>query len=377
MSRLLQLQKCGQSYWLDNLTRAMLRNGELKRRIEVEGLGGVTANPSTFAAALQSGDYDADLRRLAREGHSTDEIYECLLVGDVREACDLLAPVHQHTARLNGYVSLEVSPHLAHDAVGTMREARRFRDLVDRPNLLIKVPGTMAGFLAIQQLIYEGISVNITLLFSLPAYEAVIEAYITGLERRVAEKRSVREITSVASFFLSRIDRLVDRLLLQRDRPSEGHGSSSAMRGRAAIASAKLAYRSFRRAFSGERWDRLAVKGAVVQRPLWASTSTKDPSYRDVMYVEPLIGHDTITTMPEPTIRAFDDHGEVRPNEIEEGVEDAARTVRDLSDAGIDLHCVAWQLEHEGITQFTDAFDKAQRELEEKRRQSVSKPAAA
>lgn len=216
-----------------------------------------------------------------------------------------------------------------------------------------------------------------TLLFSVSAYEAVIEAYFSGLERRSAERRSLREVTSVASVFLSRIDRLVDRLLVQHDRPSDGRALSGTFKGKAALASAKLAYRSFRRAFSGERWDRLAVKGARLQRPLWASTSTKDPSYCDVFYVESLIGRDTIVTMPEQTIRAFQDHGEIKPNAIEQGVEEASRTIQDLAEAGIDLHCVAWQLEHEGITQFTDAFDGAHREVEAKRRQAVSKPAAA
>ena len=377
MSALVQLQQCGQSVWLDNLTRSMLRSGELRRRIDDEGLTGITANPSTFAIALASGDYDADVRRLAREGYGTDEIYTRLLVGDVQEACDLLSGVYRTTAGVDGYVSLEVSPGLAHDAVGTIREARKFRDRVTRPNLLIKVPGTVAGVLAIQQLIYEGISVNVTLLFSLPAYEAVMEAYFSGLERRSAERRSVRDVTSVASLFVSRIDRLVDQLLAQRDRPSEGRAVSAGLRGKAGVASAKLAYRSFRRAFGGERWDRLAVKGALVQRPLWASTSTKDPSYRDVVYVESLIGRDTINTMPEQTARAFSDHGVVHADAIEQGAEEAARAIQDLSEAGIDLHCVAWQLEHEGIRQFTDAFDRAHRELEEKRRQSLSTPAAA
>lgn len=377
MSRLLELQRCGQSYWLDNLTRGMMRSGDLKRRIDEEGLRGVTANPSTFALALRSGDYDADIERLARQDHSTEQIYEELLVRDVQEACDLFTGINHASDRLDGYVSLEVSPHLAHDATGTMREARRFRELVDRPNLLVKVPGTMAGFLAIEQLLYEGISINVTLLFSLPAYEAVIEAYLSALERRSAEKRSLKDVTSVASFFLSRIDRLVDQLLLQLDRPSEGRPMSAALRGKAAVASAKLAYRSFRRAFSGERWDRLAVKGATLQRPLWASTGTKDPSFRDVMYVEPLIGPDTVNTMPEQTIRAFADHGQVKPDQIEQQVEAAARTIQDLSGTGIDLRCVAWQLEHEGIRQFTEAFDGAHREVEEKRRLAVSRPAAA
>ena len=377
MTRLLQLQKCGQSYWLDNLTRAMIRSGELQRRIDHEGLRGITANPTTFGVALASGDYDEDIKHLAREGYETDEIYEKLLVRDVQEACDLLQEVHGNSERRDGFVSLEVSPHLAHDPAGTMREARRFSRLVNRPNVFIKVPGTRAGFLAIEQLLYEGLCINITLLFSLSAYEAVIEAYLSALERRLAEKRSLEDIASVASFFLSRIDRLVDQLLMQRDRPSDGRSLSTTLRGKAAVASAKLAYRSFRQAFTGERWERLAVKGAKVQRPLWASTGTKDASYSDVYYVEPLIGRDTVNTMPEKTIRAFADHGEVKPNQIEQGVEQAARTIQDLSDAGIDLHCVAWQLEHEGVKQFDEAFDSAHRALEEKRRQAVIKPAAA
>jgi transaldolase len=217
----------------------------------------------------------------------------------------------------------------------------------------------------------------VTLLFSLPAYEAVIEAYLSGLEHRSADGRSLHDVTSVASFFLSRIDRLVDQLLFQRDRPSDGRALSAGLRGKAAVACAKLANHSFRRAFSGERWDRLAVKGAAVQRPLWASTSTKDPSYRDVFYVESLIGRDSIVTMPEQTIKAFKDHGEVRPNTVAQDVEEAARTIQNLAEGGIDMHCVAWQLEHEGIKQFTDAFDRAHREVEEKRRHALTAPAAA
>lgn len=355
----------------------MIRNGELQRRINEEGLRGITANPTTFGFALDSGDYDNDIKRLAREGYGTDEIYDKLLVSDVQEACDLLLDVHRASQRIDGFVSLEVSPKLAHDSDGTMREARRFSELVNRPNLFIKVPGTMAGFVAIEQLLYEGYCINITLLFSLSAYDAVIEAYLSALERRVAHKRSLDDVASVASFFLSRIDRLVDQLLMQRDRPGDQRSPSVTLRGQAAVSSAKLAYRSFRQAFSGERWERLAVKGARVQRPLWASTGTKDPSYSDVYYVEPLVGRDTVNTMPEKTIRAFADHGEVKANRIEQGVEQAAQTFQDLSHAGIDLQYVAWQLEHEGIRQFTEAFDHAHRMLEEKRRQAVSKPAAA
>jgi len=375
-SRLRQLAKCGQSYWLDNLTRAMIRNGDLRRRITDDGLSGITANPTTFGQALKSGDYDQDIVRFAREGRSTEDIYEHLLVADVREACDLLHEVYESSGRVDGFVSLEVSPHLAHDSTGTVQEARRYWEAVQRPNLLIKVPGTKAGRFAIEQLLYDGISINITLLFSLPAYEAVIEAYLAAMERRLAEQRPLEAVRSVASFFLSRIDRLVDQLLLQRDVRGDAHPRSARLRGQAAVASAKLAYREFRQAFAGERWDRLSVKGAAVQRPLWASTGTKDPHYSDVMYVEHLIGRDTINTMPEATAKAFADHGQVQPNRVDEQVEQAARTIHDLAQAGIELDCVAWQLEHEGVRQFIDAFDMAHEALEEKRRRAVLDPAA-
>jgi transaldolase len=365
MNRLAALHDCGQSYWLDNLKRGMLTGGELAHRIGKEGLRGVTANPTTFGQALQSDAYDADIRALVRRGNTTEEIYDHLLVGDVQQACDLLSDVHRESGGIDGFVSLEVSPHLAYDPQGTMAEARRYVAAVDRPNLYIKIPGTRPGVAAIEQMVYEGVSINITLLFSVAGYQAVSEAYLSALERRLADGRPVNHVRSVASFFLSRIDVLVDALLAQRrttgaDRPAED------LRGQAAIASAKLAYQSFKATTAGERWEWLASKGASVQRPLWASTGTKNPRYRDVYYVEPLIGRDTVTTMPEQTIAAFADHGEVRADTVEEGVEQAGRTSRSLHDLGIPLDSVAWQLEHEGVQKFIDAYDAAMKALHAK-----------
>ena len=366
MNRLLDLQNCGQSYWLDNLTRKMLVNGDLARRIRDEGLRGITANPATFGQALKSDEYDQDIRDGAAQGRTTSEIYEHLLVTDVKQACDLLLDVHRQTDGIDGYVSLEVSPHLAHDPEGTMQEARRYVALVDRPNLFIKIPGTEQGVIAIEQMLYEGVSVNVTLLFSVAAYHVVLEAHMAALERRAAEGLPLRPVMSVASFFLSRIDVLVDQLLSQRVSGGDDQ-RIGALRGQAAVASAKLAYQAFRNGIGTERWRRLASHGARVQRPLWASTGTKNPAYRDVYYVEPLIGRDTVNTMPEATIEAFADHGEAKPDAIEQNVEQASRTIEQLTGLGIDLDRVAWQLEHEGVQKFINAFDTAVKALDVKR----------
>lgn len=366
MNRLRELERCGQSYWLDNLTRKMLANGELARRIRDEGLRGITANPATFGLALKGDEYDQDIRESAAQGRTTSEIYEHLLVTDVKQACDLLMDVHRQTDGIDGYVSLEVSPHLAHDPEGTMQEARRYVALVDRPNLFIKIPGTQQGVIAIQQMLYEGVSVNVTLLFSVAAYQAVMEAHMAALERRAAEGLPLRQVMSVASFFLSRIDVLVDQLLSQRVSGGDDQ-RLGALRGQAAVASAKLAYQVFRKGVGTERWRQLASQGARVQRPLWASTGTKNPAYRDVYYVESVIGRDTVNTMPEATIEAFADHGEAKPDAIEQHVEQASRTIEQLNHFGIDLDRVAWQLEHEGVQKFIDAFDAAVKALDVKR----------
>jgi transaldolase len=364
-----QLLTYGQSYWLDNLTRHMITGGELKEWIRDHGLRGITANPTTFREALTSRDYDRHIESLTREGRSTKEIYEALLIHDVQQACDLFSDVYRETDGLDGYVSLEVSPHLAHDTEATMAEARRYVDRVNRPNLYIKVPATDAGIPAIEQLLFEGIAVNITLLFSIPSYQAVIEAYISALERRVTSRQPLETVVSVASFFVSRIDVLVDQLLQRRIPLGNGSRQSSAaqLQGRAAIANAKLAYRTFRQAFGSDRWARLAVKGARVQRPLWASTGTKNPAYGDVMYVESLVGRDTVNTMPETTLRAFADHGRVVSDAVEAELEQAELVMFQLEKTGINFNCVTWQLEHEGVQKFVDAYDAAIAALDKKR----------
>jgi len=361
MNQLHRLSEYGQSYWLDNLTRDMIDSGELERRVSEEDLRGVTSNPSTFSSAIiNSTDYDDQIAALVKDGRSIVEIYETLAIRDVRDACDILMPVYESTAGLDGYVSLEVSPYLAHDTEGTKEEARRLFAAVDRPNCLIKIPGTPEGIPAIEQMLYEGVNVNVTLLFSVQAYEQVARAYLRALDRREAEGKPVDNLTSVASFFLSRIDVLTDQLLSQRIVPEYKESMKvrpEPLLGRTAIASAKIAYQRFRDIFSGEEWEPLAKKGARVQRPLWASTSTKDPLYSDVRYVEPLIGEDTVNTMPESTITAFADHGTCEASTIVEDVEEAHTTLRQLEECGIDLELVTTQLVNEGVRKFIDPFD--------------------
>ena len=369
-SPLKQLLDCGQSYWLDNLTQHMIAGGELKGWIEDHGLRGITANPTTFGEALTSRNYDRQIESLVREGRSTKDIFETLLINDVQQACDLLHPTYIETEGLDGYVSLEVSPHLAHDTEGTLDEARHYVKRVGRPNLFVKVPATEVGIPVIEQLLFEGIAINITLLFSIQSYQAVIEAYLSALERRVTAEQPLENVVSVASFFVSRIDVLVDQLLQRRIPAGNGGRRSLAARlqGRAAIANAKLAYRTFQQAFSSDRWARLAAQGARVQRPLWASTGTKNPAYRDVVYVESLVGRDTVNTMPEATLRAFMDHGRVVPDAVQAEQEDAEVVMQQLEEAGVNFNCVTWQLEHEGVQKFVDAYDSALQALDEKRR---------
>lgn len=368
--RLHKLHECGQSYWLDNLTRGMMTNGDLDRRIREEGLRGITANPTTFGKALASDEYDYHIRDLAGRGNATKQIYEDVLVRDVQRACDLLDGVHRESDGIDGFVSLEVSPHLAYDPDGTMDEARRYVALVDRPNLYIKIPGTQRGVAAIEEMLYEGVSINITLLFSVASYEAVSDAYLSAMERRLTEGLPLKQVMSVASFFLSRIDVLVDQLLAQRRTASEDKQLTD-LRGQAAVASAKLAYQTYLKTVRSERWEWLASKGARPQRLLWASTGTKNPAYHDLYYVEPLIGRDTVNTMPEKTIRAFADHGDVQPDTIEKDVEQAQSVAQALGAMGIGLDHVAWQLEHEGIQKFIDAYDTALHTLDDKLREPV------
>jgi transaldolase len=371
MNPLNELITYGQSYWLDNLTRAMIDNGQLQKRVDEQGLRGVTSNPAIFNKAISgSDDYDDQIAQLVREQRSIDEIYEQLVVTDVQDACDILRPVYDASDGVDGFVSLEVSPYLAHDTEATMHEARRLFQAVSRPNVLIKIPGTPAGLPAIEEMLYEGININVTLLFSLQSYEAVAQAYVRAIERRVADGEPVKNVASVASFFLSRIDVLVDQLLLEhRVRPetSQGHDPRpEQLVGKVAVASAKLAYQNFKTIFRGSRWQALEAKDARVQRPLWASTSTKNPLYSDVCYVEPLIGPHTVNTMPDETIDAFLDHGTIAENSVEAELEEAREVLRNLEAVGVDLESATQQLLDEGVQKFVDPFDVLMRTLAQK-----------
>jgi transketolase len=371
MNSLLKLREHGQSYWLDNLTRKALRTGELARRVEHDGLCGVTSNPKTFHDAIVNGpEYREEIDAAARRGLSAEQLYETLVVADVQMACDVLRPVYDSSKGADGFVSLEVSPYLAHDTEASIAEARRLAQQVARPNLMIKIPGTKPGIQAVEQLLFEGLNVNVTLLFSVERYLDFQNAYLSALERRLAAGRSVSDVRSVASFFLSRIDLLVDRLLEQRPNPVPGslHPRPRELLGKAAIASAKLAYQSFRALLGESRWKQLAEAGAAPQRLLWASTGTKNPAYRDVMYVEPLIGPFTINTMPERTISAFADHGQVKDT-LEQDIEGARECLTKLEALSIQLRFVAEQLENEGVEKFTEPYRKLLAFLDERRHQ--------
>ncbi len=359
--RLKALTDAGVSVWLDQLGRSLLAGGELRRMVEQESLRGVTSNPSIFEKSiLGTGDYQDAIAELAGAGHSAKEIYDTLVIADVQGAADVLAVVHEQTGGRDGFVSLEVAPDLARDGEGTLASARSYWKAVDRPNLMIKIPGTPEGVSAIEQAIYEGINVNVTLLFSVDAYAAVADAYIRGLERRHAEGRSLA-VNSVASFFVSRVDSLVDKQL-------EALGGDAArLAGSAALANARAAYLRFMEIFSGERWERLAAAGAAVQRPLWASTGVKNPAYPDTLYVDQLIAPYTVNTMPLATLQAVADHGTV-PGAT--GREDPSAALAALAAAGIDMHAVTDQLLDEGIKLFVDAMDALLSGIDE-RRQAV------
>jgi len=348
-ARLHALHAAGQSLWLDYIDRTMLSNGDLARRIAEDALTGMTSNPTIFEKALAEGAaYDEQLATVPA-ALSDREAFFVLATTDVRNACDAFRGVYDSTQGVDGYVSLEVSPDLARDAAGTVAEARRLWAIVDRPNLMIKVPGTVEGADAIRQLIADGINVNVTLLFSIEAHARVIEAYIAGLEQRAAAGHAIDRIGSVASFFVSRVDSAIDKQL-----GSMG-ADAQALQGKAAIANAKLAYRLFQASFSGPRWAALAAHGARVQRPLWASTSTKNPAYRDVIYVEELIGTDTVNTLPPATLEAFRDHGEVRQS-VTESVADAERALVALEAKGVSLQAVTDTLLAEGLASFEQSF---------------------
>lgn len=367
MNVLHELLNHGQSYWLDNLTRGMLQSGDLRRRVEEDGLRGVTSNPAIFHKAITgSTDYDTQISDLKGGGDPVESVYEALVIRDIRDACDVLRPVHDQSRGVDGYVSLEVSPRLAHDTRATLDEARRLAKAVDRPNLMIKVPGTLAGLPAVEELLFEGISVNVTLLFSVRRYEQVVQAYLRALERRHDAGRPLDAVASVASFFLSRIDTLVDELL--RHRITTGtpvRPDPRGLLGSAALASAKLAYQSYRGLFDDARWQALAGDGARVQRLLWASTSTKDPDYPELMYVEPLIGPDTVNTLPDATVTAFAERGHAG-HTVELDVARSRRVVADLYELGIDLDQVSQRLEDEGVQKFIEPYNSLLASLAEK-----------
>ncbi len=378
MSVLNELINYGQSYWLDNLTRGKIKKGEIKKRVKEQGLRGITSNPSIFNKAISKGtDYDSQIKKLVRDKKGVQEIYEALTVKDVQDACDILRPVYDEADGTDGFVSLEVSPYLARDTQGTIEEARRLFAKVDRPNCYIKIPGTIEGVPAIEQCLYEGININITLLFSIQSYEDVAWAYIKALERRLEEGKDIKRISSVASFFLSRIDVLTDQLLGHYIIPEKttGEPRPENLLGKAGIASAKIAYQSFKNIFSGDRWQKLRDNGASVQKPLWASTSTKDPLYSDVRYIETLIGPHTVNTLPDESIDAFSDHGKIYENSIEEGFEESRRTFEDLGKLGIDIDFVTRQLVNEGIEKFIKPYDNLMKTLAAKRLDFLSERA--
>ncbi|MFQ5877728.1 MAG: transaldolase [Acidobacteriota bacterium] len=365
---LIELTEAGQSIWLDNLTRTMIQDGRLARLVREDGLSGVTSNPTIFHKAMTSQDaYDEQIRTLADRGQSAGEIYEALAIRDIRGAADILRPVYERTERTDGFVSLEVSPHLARDTRRTVDEAERLWKAVDRPNVLIKIPGTDEGIPAIEACLARGINVNITLLFSLDAYRKVMEAYFRAMETRIGRGEAPAGVASVASFFLSRIDVKVDESLDAMAASGRHAEEARALRGRSAVASARLAYGLWKQTHAADRWKKLESAGARFQKPLWASTSTKDPTMPDVRYVEALIGPHTINTMPDETIDAFRDHGRVRPT-LEADLDQERRVIDRLAAIGIPIDRVTRELVDEGIDKFVRPFDALLESLEGKRR---------
>lgn len=355
-----QLAEYGQSPWLDYIRRDLFTTGELKRLIEEDGLKGMTSNPAIFEKAIGSEFYKDSIAKLAQEKDSSaNSIYEAVAIEDIQTAADALRVVYDETKMRDGYVSLEVSPALADDAEGTLEEARRLWKAVDRPNLMVKVPATAVGYATIQQLISEGININVTLLFAQTAYSKVAEAYVAGLEKRAAENKELSSVASVASFFVSRIDSLIDSQIEEKLKDASGEEKVTLenLRGKVAIANAKMAYQTYEEIFSGTRWEKLAEKGAQTQRVLWASTGTKNEKYSDVLYIEELIGKDTVNTIPPATWDAFREHGKLRES-LTENVEDARETLANLEKAGISLEAATDKLLIDAVRLFVEPFDK-------------------
>jgi transaldolase len=369
-----QLGMLGQSIWLDYIRRDLIASGELRRLIEEDGLRGMTSNPAIFEKAIaESHDYDENIQAMALKGEGLETIYEALSQRDVQNAADEFRSLYDRMDGKDGYVSLEVNPHLAHDTDGTIKEGRRLWKALDRPNVLIKVPATVEGLPAIRQLISDGISVNVTLLFGLPRYRQVAEAYIAGIEACAGQKKPVTHIASVASFFVSRIDALVDPLLEK----GSAQGGPQAdlykkLHGEVAIASAKMAYQIYKEIFSTERFKKLAAQGARPQRLLWASTSTKSPDYSDVKYVEALIGPDTVDTAPLETLNAYRDHGKPEAR-LEQDVDGARWVLEQLPSVGINIDDVTQKLEDEGVEKFNQPFDKLMAALAQRSARHLTK----
>jgi transaldolase len=358
-NHLREIQAEGQAVWLDNISRALIDDGELERLIREDGVSGVTSNPSIFEKAFGGSDrYDDAIRELAENGNDARDIFFELGFRDIRDGCDLLRETFDATEGKDGYVSFELPPELADDAQGSIEQAKLIRERIDRPNVLIKVPATEAGVEAFEELTAAGVNVNVTLLFDVRRYEAIAEAYVRGVERRVEAGEPVDRASSVASFFVSRVDGKIDKKLDELGRQD--------LKGKAAVANARVAYESFQRIFSGERWERLAAAGAAVQRPLWASTSTKNPDYPDTLYVDELIGPDTVNTMPDATIEAARDHA-TAARTVDKDLEGAHRLMDELREIGVDVdHIVGRELVDEGVEAFAKSFNSMIETIEKK-----------
>jgi transaldolase len=364
-ARLQQLTGLGQSVWIDYLSRRLIESGELERLMREHAVVGITSNPTIFQKAISEGDaYDEQLREVLAQKDDPKEVFLELAVKDVQDACDLLRTVWDGGAGKDGYVSIEVDPNLAGDTDATIAEAQRLHELVDRPNCFVKIPATKAGLPAIEEMIARGRNINVTLIFSLDRYAEVVEAYLRGLERLVEAGGDPAKVASVASFFVSRVDTEADRRLDEAGAPDD-------LKGKLAVANAKLAYQRYKELFAGARWEPLRSKGATTQRCLWASTSTKNPAYRDVLYVEELIGPETVDTMPEETIEAFEDHGEVALT-LERDLDEAHRVFKRMAEAGVDYDDVVATLEREGVQKFADSFAELLDGIRAKRGELVS-----
>lgn len=372
MNSIEQLHNFGQSIWYDNIEPRLLKTGELSKMVDQGKIRGVTSNPSIFNSAIsKSTDYDPDLIPLAISGKSKEEIYEALAIADIQEACDIFNSLYEKTKGGDGYVSLEVSPYLAYNSDSTFRDAKRLWKLVDRRNLMVKIPATVEGLPAIVRAIKEGININVTLIFSIDRYEEVMNAYLVGLEERLESGNSIEQVASVASFFVSRIDSLADkRLEIIAQNGGEYSNRAKELQGKIAVANAKLAFAAHKEKFISERWQKLAARGGRIQRPLWASTSTKNPAYPDTKYVDELIGPNTVNTIPPKTLEAFEDHGNPGLN-LGEDIAAAEKAMVEFDELGVSMVKVTKELEDQGVKAFADAFSDLLASIELRRAAAV------